>query len=184
MEGGNLFLVILLTPSPTLLDPLTSSHSPKNCQVCYDKIVQLWTAFGNPLISNRCAEVSRWPHFIVTVPALVPGDDQHPALWKMDTDDVHTCSINIYGESTRRPLDENCLALKLRGRVSWFIIRTEVIGDLILCEHCFFFPPFFSQHAINFLKVTSRLRSPRRVPARVSAGMFPMRSELLLPRCD
>lgn len=156
-RGASLFLVILLTPTATLFDPLTAPHSPRHRQVCYDKIAQLWTAFGKLLISGRCADVS--PVGLpsssrsepCTVPALVPDGDQHPPLWEMDAASVHTCSINIYGESKRRPLAENCPALELRGRVSWFIIRAEVISDLILCIVGFFFSPrVFSRHVINF----------------------------------
>lgn len=159
-RGASLFLVILLTPTTTLFDPLTAPHSPRHRQVCYDKIAQRWTAFGKLLISGRCADVS--PVGLpsssrsepCTVPALVPDDDQHPPLWKMDAADVHTCSINIYGESKRRPLAENCPALELRGRVSWFIIRAEVISDLILLRAALFFlffsPRVFSRHVINF----------------------------------
>lgn len=85
-RGASLFLVILLTPTATLFDPLTAPHSPRHRQVCYDKIAQRWTAFGKLLISGRCADVS--PVGLpsssrsepCTVPALVPDDDQHPPL--------------------------------------------------------------------------------------------------------
>lgn len=146
--GGGKLIFSHSSHTATLFDPLTAPYSPRHRQVCYDKIAQLWTAFGKLLISGRCTDVS--PVGLpsssrsepCTVPALVPDDDQHPPLWKMDAADVHTCSINIYGESKRRPLAENCPALELRGRVSWFIIRAEIISDLILCtQHCFFFSP-------------------------------------------
>lgn len=77
-----------------------------------------------------------------TVPALVPDDDLRLPLWEMIAD-VHTCRINIYGESRSRAFGENCPPLELRGRVSWFIIRAEVISGLILCEQRCFSPPIF-----------------------------------------
>lgn len=147
MGGANLFLVILLTPIMTLCDPLTAPHSPRQRQVCYDKIAQLRTAFGELLISGRCAVAPPPPVGLpsfsrsgpCTVPALVPDDDQHPPPWEMDAADVHEkMCINIYGESKRRPLAENCPVLESRW-TSWFIIRAEVISDLILsAQHCFF----------------------------------------------